>query len=66
MKVLFITPVELLRLSERTTNALVRNGVDSVELLSVYSDGQLLSLRGLGHAGLQEIKKSRLQLTHAK
>lgn len=63
VKVLFITPIELLRLSERTTNALVRNGVESVELLSVYSDDELLSLRGLGPVGISEIHQSRKLLT---
>lgn len=56
-KVLFgFTAIESLELSNRTINALINGGVDSLEKLKRTSLPKLSNFRGLGKAGLEEIK----------
>jgi DNA-directed RNA polymerase subunit alpha len=49
------TPVEALRLSPRTLNALINNNIGSVEELLNYSERRLLGLKGFGRKALDEI-----------
>ena len=51
------TPIEVLQLSTRTTNALIKNGIGSVQMLKDMSAEDLYELRGLGITGVEEIKK---------
>lgn len=51
------TPIEVLQLSTRTTNALIKNGIGSIQILKDMSVEDLYELRGLGITGVEEIKK---------
>lgn len=50
------SPVELLRLPPRWYNALVRNGIDTVEQLRKIPD--FASIRGVREIGVEEIRKA--------
>lgn len=50
------TPVEVLQLTERTLNALIKNGVFSIEQLSQCSTRRLHQFVGLGAKGIKEIE----------
>lgn len=52
------TPIEELNMYPRTTEALIRNGIGSVEKLCTYNEKQLLEMRSIGKVVLQDIIQS--------
>jgi len=52
------TPVEVLKLSPRTLNALINNKIDSVEQLITYNDSKLSNLKGFGAKAMFEVKEA--------
>ncbi len=52
------TPVEILKLSPRTLNALVNNEISSVEQLVTYTDSKLSNLKGFGARAMVEVKEA--------
>jgi DNA-directed RNA polymerase subunit alpha len=50
------SPVELLKLSPRTLNALINNDVTSVEQLVTYTTSKLSNLKGFGARAMNEVK----------
>jgi len=52
------TPVEVLKLSPRTLNALVNNEISSVEQLVTYTESKLSNLKGFGTKAMVEVKES--------
>ncbi|GAG85520.1 unnamed protein product, partial [marine sediment metagenome] len=48
--------IEELELSVRAYNCLKREGIDSVEKLLEYSEGELLDIRNFGQKSIQEVK----------
>ena len=51
------TPIEILHLSNRTLNALINNDILLIEQLISKTERELLALKGIGVAVLQEIKE---------
>jgi len=52
------TPVEVLKLSPRTLNALINNKIDSVEQLITFNESKLTNLKGFGAKAMFEVKDS--------
>lgn len=52
------TPIEALKISQRSENALINNGIGSVEELLTYAEKQLSNLRGFGKKGITEVVKA--------
>ena len=52
------TPVEVLKLSPRTLNALVNNDVTSVEQLVLMNGGKLANLKGFGARAMMEVQEA--------
>lgn len=52
------TPIEALKISQRAENALINNGIGSVEELLTYTEKQLTNLRGFGKKGITEVVKA--------
>ncbi|MBP6084671.1 DNA-directed RNA polymerase subunit alpha [Candidatus Gracilibacteria bacterium] len=52
------TPIEALKISQRAENALINNGIGSVEELLTYTEKQLANLRGFGKKGITEVVKA--------
>ena len=52
------TPIEALKISQRSENALINNGIGSVEELLTYTEKQLTNLRGFGKKGITEVIKA--------
>lgn len=52
------TPIEALKISQRSENALINNGIGSVEELLTYTEKQLSNLRGFGKKGITEVIKA--------
>jgi DNA-directed RNA polymerase subunit alpha len=52
------TPVEVLKLSPRTLNALINNKIDSVEQLITYTENKLTNLKGFGAKAMFEVKEA--------
>ncbi|MBI4835749.1 MAG: DNA-directed RNA polymerase subunit alpha [Candidatus Abawacabacteria bacterium] len=52
------TPIEALKISQRSENALINNGIGSVEELLTYTEKQLSNLRGFGKKGITEVVKA--------
>lgn len=50
------TPIETLDMTARSTNALVKNGIGSVEELVTYTRGQLLLKTGIGLIAIEDIE----------
>ncbi len=50
------TPLEMLGLSTRPHNALVRSGITTVEQLATMSDGEIMKVRNIGTKSLTEIE----------
>ena len=59
------TPVEVLKLSPRTLNALVNNEIKSVEQLITYNESRLSNLKGFGARALIEVKDALAKEGHA-
>jgi len=55
------TPVEILKLSPRTLNALVNNNVTSVEQLVLYTENKLSNLKGFGARAMIEVRDSLIK-----
>ncbi len=53
-----VTPIEVLALSERTRNSLLKNGILYVEDLEQKTKSELLSMKGIGKKALDEIVDS--------
>jgi len=53
-----VTPIEILSLSERTRNSLLKNGILYVEDLEQKTKSELLSMKGIGKKALDEIVES--------
>ncbi|MDD4351893.1 MAG: DNA-directed RNA polymerase subunit alpha [Candidatus Gracilibacteria bacterium] len=49
------TPIETLKLSSRTVNALINNGIGSVEELLKHKEKQLAEFKGFGKKALNEV-----------
>jgi DNA-directed RNA polymerase subunit alpha len=62
------TPVEQLKLSPRSENALINNDIGSIEELITKTEQQLLNLKGFGKKALTEVKEKldTLKLTLAE
>jgi len=52
------TPVEVLKLSPRTLNALINNKIDSVEQLITFNESKLSNLKGFGAKAMFEVKEA--------
>jgi DNA-directed RNA polymerase subunit alpha len=52
------TPVEVLKLSPRTLNALINNKIDSVEQLITFNESKLSNLKGFGAKALFEVREA--------
>lgn len=52
------TPVETLRLSPRTLNALINNNIGSIEQLEEYTERRLMNLKGFGKKAMSEIQEA--------
>ena len=52
------TPIDALPLSERTRNALIKNGILYVEDLEKKKKGELLIMKGVGRKAIDEIHVS--------
>lgn len=52
------TPVETLKLSPRTLNALINNDIGSIEELVTKNEQQLINLKGFGKKALTEVKEA--------
>lgn len=52
------TPIETLKLTPRTVNALINNGIGSVEELLKHTEKQLSELKGFGKKALTEVMDS--------
>ena len=52
------TPVETLRLSPRTLNALINNNIGSIEQLCEYTERRLMNLKGFGKKAMTEIREA--------
>lgn len=52
------TPLKWLNLPTRIENALLRNGCDTIERLSLLKSAQILSIKGLGESSIPVIKDS--------
>ena len=52
------TPIEILRLSERTLNGLINNGVKSIGQLLKYTPNQIQTFQGIGSKALREIESA--------
>ena len=52
------TPIDALPLSERTRNALIKNGILYVEDLEKRKKGELLIMKGIGRKAIEEITTS--------
>lgn len=58
----FMTSIEDLNLSARTTNALVNNEIHTLKDLFSLSDGELRELKGFGSKALDEVKEKLAEL----
>ena len=51
-------PIEILGLSERTRNALLKNSIMFVEELELKKKNELINMRGVGRKAVDEIEDS--------
>lgn len=53
-----MTPIDVLKVSIRTSNALKRSGINSIEALVKKSDDDLLNIYGMGLKSFGELKEA--------
>jgi DNA-directed RNA polymerase subunit alpha len=58
----FLTPIEDLNLSARTTNALINNDIHTLKDLFSLSDTELRELKGFGSKALDEVKDKMAEM----
>lgn len=56
------TKIEDLKISERSIKVLVENGIKTAAGLTKKTEGDVLALKGMGDAGLKEVKKALKKL----
>lgn len=52
------TPIETLNMTARSTNALVKNGIGSIEYLVTHTRRQLLGKTGIGLTAIEDIEQA--------